>query len=125
MLKVSEILPCTETDTLIHERVYMLAGEPWPYSSSDTLAKRIAETFDIFVVPIYDRTTLRAEIGAEKFNGTVCGYFGLQMIEPEDEVSPSGRSLAGLAPADTYALAVVRSALLVLGLAEDDVASCR
>jgi hypothetical protein len=124
VLKVSEILPCSETDTLIHERVYMLAGEPWPYSSNDTLAKRIAETFDIFVVPIYDRTTLRSVIGAGTFYGTVCGYFGLQMVEPEEEVSLSGRSLTSLAPADTYALAVVRSALLVLGLAEDDVGSC-
>lgn len=124
MLKVSEILPCLETDTLIHERVYMLAGEPWPYSSNDTLAKRIAETLDIFVVPIYDRTAPRPVAGAGTFYGTVCGYFGLQMIEPEDEVRASGRSLAGLAPADTYALAVVRSALLVLGLVEDDVGSC-
>lgn len=124
MLKVSEIHPCLETDTLIHERVYMLAGTPWPYSRNDTLAKRVAETFNIFVVPIYSRNTPVPALRAGEFNRAVCGYFGLQMVEPEGEVCTNRRSLAGLAPADTYALAVVRSALLMLGLAEDDVGPC-
>lgn len=124
MLKVSEVHPCLETDTLIHERVYMLAGEPWSYSRSDTLAKRVAKTFNIFVVPIYGRNTPVPVLRAGGVDGAVCGYFGLQMIEPEGEVCPHHRSLAGLAPADTHALAVVRSALLMVGLAEDDVGPC-
>ena len=120
VLKVSEVLPCSETDALIHERVYMLVGEPWPYSTDDTLAKRIAEIFDIFVVQIYDSATLQPVHSKSGYTGPVCGYFGMQMVEPEGDVDLRPKGLASLAPADTYALAVIRSVLLILGLVEDD-----